>query len=125
MKIDHTLELVAALHALSLRHKQNLADDGRESRWELIGYLHEFRPIKRALEGIKDVPAELIDLADDEVPGLVNAMSEVLRDWGVSFRQQDITAEVVRAIVDAVPVIKEVARRWEKIVNLPPTAEAA
>ncbi len=120
--LQQTIEVIAAIRAVSIRHKANMADDGKESTWEMLGYINERGAIKSAIEGIKDVPAELGDISSDEVPELATAVSLLLNEWGVNHRRQDITEQVILDIVDSIPVFKEAYRRWQIISNLPPTA---
>ncbi len=122
MNTQQTTEVLAALLALSIRHKANMADDGKESTWELIGYLGDRGLIKSAIEGIKDVPEELGDLQPEEVPELAKEVSLILNQWGVNHRTQDITAEVMRDLVDSIPAFKEAYARWQIIANLPVSA---
>lgn len=119
---QQTLEVLAAILALSIRHKANLADDGRESVWEMMGYIKERGVIKTALEGIKEVPQELSHLQSEDVPEIASAVSLILNEWGVNHRRQDITTEIIRDIVDSIPVFKEAYHRWQIIANLPSTA---
>lgn len=119
---QQTLEVLAAILALSARRKDHLADDGKESPWERLGYFQDWPKVKKAWDGIKEVPAEIADMASDEVPEIARAVSLILNEWGVNHRSQDITAEVIRGIVDAIPVFKEAIRRWEIIASMPPVA---
>lgn len=118
-----TIELIAAFRAVALRHKANLSDDGVESGWEKLGYIKELRTIRRGLDGIKAIPLELINIKSDDVPELADAVSMTLNVWGVNHRRQDITAEIIRDIVDSIPVFKEAKNRWEILMGFPPTAE--
>lgn len=118
-----TIELIAAVLALKAQRDRNLADDGRESRWELLNYVDEIPEIKRALSGIGRVPVELAALTPESVEPLVVKISELLAAWGVQHRRQDITAELVRAVVDMIPVVRLLVRRWQTIISMPPAAE--
>lgn len=118
-----TIELIAAVLAIKAQRDRNLADDGRESRWELLNYVDEIPEIKRALSGIGRVPVELAALTPESVEPLVVKISELLAAWGVQHRRQDITAELVRAVVDMIPVVRLLVRRWETIISMPPSAE--
>lgn len=119
-----TTELLAALHVSTARYREAMRD-GRLSWIELAGFLQDIPELRRALDGIHLVPAELADLTPEELPPLADQINVVLAAWGLTARQQDITTEVLRALVDAIPVFQEAARRWEIIVNLPPSAEPA
>lgn len=122
MTTQQTTEFIAAVLAVSIRRKANLADDGKEGTWELIGYLGDRGVIKTGIEGLSQIPAELADLKPDEVPRLAADVSLVLNVWGVNHRRQDITSEVIRAIVDAIPAFKDAYRHWLVISNMPLTA---
>lgn len=122
MKTQQTLEVLAALLAISIRRRANLADDGKESVWELFGYFGDRGVVRAAIEDIKNVPMEIADLESSEVPEIAEAVSLILNEWGVNHRRQDITSEVIRALVDSIPVFKEAYARWKIIENLPLSA---
>lgn len=119
---QQTLEVLAAILALKRRHSKNM-EDGKESWVEKIGYIFERGKINKALEGIKEVPDELLDLTANEVPEIAASVSLILNEWGFNHRQRDISNEVIRDIVDSIPVFKEAINRWNIIASLPPTAE--
>lgn len=119
---QETIEVLAAILALRIRHKANLADDGKESYWELLGYAHEMPAIKLAINGIDKVPEELANLGTDELPELAQSISAILGTWEVSHRKQDITNEVMWAIVDAIPSFQQAYVHWKNIVNMPLSA---
>lgn len=121
---QETLEALAAVYAISLRRREHLSDDGEESTWELLGYVRDWKVIRRGLENIRQVPFELLHLTHAEFEEAAGQISMILNTWGINHRRQDVTKELLRAIVDSVPVFKEAIRRWKVICNLPPTAIA-
>lgn len=126
---QQTLEVLAAIVAISHRHREHMADDGRESGWELLGYIKDRGKIKLALEGIKEVPLELADLTADEVPEISAAVSLILNEWGVNHRNCDITSDVIKCAVRIVPHLKLVIEEFETLFSTvskrPPTATLA
>lgn len=116
--IQHTTEVLAAGVALSLRTRNALADDGKISWLEGLGYLAELPKVATALKGIHEVPAELLDLDEFEKDGLADMVSETLTHWGVSHRVQDITKELMAAAVSLVGTLLTIKR-------LPPSAVPA
>ena len=124
MNLQQTSELIAGILALKLRHDRNLADDGKESPFEKLGYAFELRAIKKAIEGIRLIPFELADLTPDEVPELAQAVSIVLNAWGVNHRRQDITSEIIKTIVESIPAFRNAIECWDRINAMPPTAIA-
>lgn len=121
--MKETLEALAAVYAIRLQHVRNVKDDGRESGWEIATtYLDELPVLRRAIKGAGEIPAELLNIQPNDVATLAPRISSILWTWGISHRVQDITAEVLRGIVDLIPVLKEAVRRWDYIMSLPPPA---
>lgn len=120
---QQTLEVIAAIRAISERHRAHLADDGKESFFEKLGYFNDRGVITAAIKDIGLVPSELALLTPDQYPEIATSVSVILNSWGVNHRRSEITTEVIRDIIDSIPVFKEAINRWNIIASMPPTAE--
>lgn len=110
--VIQTQELIAAVAVLILKGKA--AAPGGFSVWEIIGLAREWPVISKALEGINEVPAELLDLGFEETNQITQQVTTFLVDLGFPRRTGDITHEVIHAAVSVV-------QAWRNILALPPT----
>lgn len=123
-----TREAFAAILALGIRYKRAMANE-RMGYLELAGFLRDVPGIKRGFENIHLVPAEMLDLEEDEMPGLVADIVAILKTWGiqVSHRTQDIiSADVPRGLARMVPHLQAIKFEWDvmmsEIEERPPVA---
>ena len=127
MKLDtkETTEALAAAFALTKRYTEAMAD-GKLGYVEMAGFLREAPGVRLAVEGVEKIPAELLDLDNDELPLVITRLSNVLNAWGVSHRTQDITGEVARAAAVMVPTAQTLIRQVRDLAALindqPPVA---
>lgn len=127
MTITETREVFAAFTALTLRY-QDAMKDGKLSWYEMAGFLTEVKPVKRALERVHEVPAELLDISPDELPAITADITNILAAWGISHRHQDAVA----VIAGRLPVLIDMAKNmvaearllFAELQALPPSAEA-
>lgn len=121
MKIEgtpETIQVIAAAIGFKFEYDAAKSNDGKVSmiEWGLMA-IHLRKPVALAIENIQEVPKELLDLEDNEVPALSAKVSEMLTGWGVKHRVADITGEGIRACVGLLA-------SYKRFAALPPSAIA-
>lgn len=112
--IIETQELIAAFAVLIIKVKA--ASPGGFSLWEIVGLAREWPLVSKGLEGLKDIPAELLDLTVSETDRITEQVAVLLVELGFPHRTGDITHELVQAAVSVV-------KAWRNILALPPIPE--
>lgn len=113
--IIQTQELIAAAAVLILRGRDILTDK-KVSFFEIIGLVREWPVLKTAIEGVQDVPTELLDLSADESVQIGEQIAAFMVELGLPHKAGDVTQELVSLASEAVRV-------WVRIANLPPVPE--
>lgn len=114
--ITHTLEILAAIFAISQGYRKTKEDDGKTSKWELAMLAWNSRnEVRAALDGIEQVLPEIMDADEVETEELSRKVSEILSEWGVPHRIQDLHEEFMD---DAINLAQSLSR----ILNRPPAA---
>ena len=114
--ITDTQELIASVAALLIRTRANLADDGKISWMEMLGYVGEMPALRAAVSGVQNVPAELLDLTAEETQEIASQIGLTLVSTGFKHRTADITAEIIHAS-------REIVHRVMRVLALPPVPE--
>ncbi len=122
---QETRELVAAAIAVRLCYQKGMAD-GRFGWADVARLLFESPAIRRAIDKVHLVPAEMLDITDAELPAIVADISAILKSWGQSYRTQDISGDVVRGLHTMLPTAKLLVAQWTAMMDAinarPPSA---
>lgn len=113
--VKETRELFAAIAAILLRTKSNLAD-GKMSWIEMMSYGGDIPELKAALSGIKEISHEMLDIDDAEAEVLASDVRDLLVKWDLTDRLGDVSVELVKFIAEGI-------QTFMKIMALPPRAE--
>jgi hypothetical protein len=113
--IIQTQQFIAAIAVLILRGR-DIAADKKISIFELFSLAREWPVFKEALDGIADVPAELLNLTDAEAEQVGEQIAALMVELGFPHRSGDITKELVSLAAEGVGV-------WQRIINLPPVPD--
>jgi hypothetical protein len=84
MDLKNTLEVIALSKETAVQVKAALADKNLDWR-DIPRVVALFGPAKKALDGIKDVPAEIKDLDEAEANQLMAACMDMATAWAAVF----------------------------------------
>lgn len=113
-KIKETRELIAGIAAIGLRTFAGLKD-GKLSTLEKLGYIGDIREVMAAIDGITDIPKELLDISDEDYRVVENDVRAALLKAGFKHRTGDLTAKIMRWVRFTVVTIVD-------IIAMPPAA---
>ena len=115
--IKETRELLSAVGAVAVRLVDDLKD-GKLSLAEAAAFLTELGTIRKGLQGITSIPAELKDLDEAERDELLKDVAKIFLEAGLSHRFADSGEKVLRLAYNVVTTLVDLR-------NAPPTAELA
>lgn len=116
--ITETRELIAAIATIAKRILKGLANDGKVSPLEALGFWSDRKAITAGFSGVSAVPAELWDLTDEEIDTLRRDIYVALTDIGID--------SPTSSLVDASLVwITQTGNFVKLILQPPPKAESA
>ena len=114
MDVKQTREAWAELAAVWIRSQRAL-QDGKITLAEKLGYLADWKIIMEAIGGIGDIPAEILDLDDNELSILRREIYDGLIAAGVTHRIADITDKIIEWVKYTIGMVMFIR-------NAPPTA---
>ena len=115
-----TREVIRAFGAVAARTVKNRLD-GKTTTMENLGYVKDIPEVWDALQGISEVPAEFLDLDDNEMTILIGDVRMEMLNCGLSHRDTDTASLILEW---AYTTVRHTVWTFQQIANAPPTAVA-